>query len=164
MVRPTLGEKLRLLTTGPSSRILLPICLLLVYAVLAVMFGDTIASAVAPPYGFAAGTFVEQPLHAILIRVIYISALVAVVYALWLFWRQLGRIESYFDFRTRVMRELYLKGADPEQLTLADNIFRASLEHLPPGQARLEAAYQLSGRISTRLAAIEVEVPPAVRQ
>lgn len=84
---------------------------------------------------------------ATLYRIVFtLGGVVSLVGLLLVIWRKLSELDKYTEFGARVLREVYLKVPNPEELVTADNILRDILEDAGPLYGRDKAREVLSRR------------------
>lgn len=75
---------------------------------------------------------------------IYIMLLVLSISSLGYIWQSINRIETFLEFSSRTLREVYIRSANSQDLIKVDNILRNSIEDFGPFLWRKEANIQLA--------------------
>jgi len=144
---PSLSERLGVLAVGPDSRWLL-FALLLIVAGLVFLAVIPLFISTHPTLEPGMDPALCNPCYsnADLARSNLINAVVSAILLLtgiWLILRQMRRIDAFYNFRGRVLRQVYLRDSDPYLLSRVDNVLRSSLERYGSVRGRREAANHL---------------------
>jgi hypothetical protein len=137
---PSAAEEIQLLSAGPEgTSVLLSLVAIFLGCVL-VFNADAISLL---PFTDAYGDVSSAA--ALLAGALRVLAVLAIVASLWRLWQSHSQLNLFFDFNARVLREMYLRKAEPYELTRAAHLLRSSLEAVGPRRARFEANDALRG-------------------
>jgi hypothetical protein len=139
--QPLLSDSLRLLIAGPDARVGQKAFVLLVCAVLVLIITPTFAgySTIIIPLGyFGSGVLV-------LLAVLYIAGGV-------------NSIQAFYNFRSRVLREIYVVREDEYTLTVAINILDSSFEQFGSKRGRDRAAQLLNDSLEVPITSVRAEI------
>lgn len=110
------------------------------FTVFALVFAGLLASVISmifmqtrPYYSIASIQFIT-----------FVIGLFGLSLAILIVWRRLSSVDAYLEYSARMLREVYIRSPEPEDLIIAHNIMRDVLEEVGPVRAREEARMRLA--------------------
>lgn len=89
--------------------------------------------------------------------ILYIGGVGLIGVAMYFFLRRTAALDEFYDYRTRLLRELFVRREDSADLLTADNLIRTSFEEFGPREGRRRAKIALAQRFPEVYAYLQPE-------